>query len=332
MAGVRKGGGPRRGSASGLPKAAGKGRGKDGRSAVVGSGGYGRKRLEGKGPTPRAEDRTGHPAARRAVAAERRREHARPRTGADVEHVAGRNAVLEALRAGVPATAVLVAAGNERDPRLTEALKLAAAQGVALIEASKFELDRVTDRALHQGIVLRVPAYTYAHPDDLLRRADEDPEPALLVALDGVTDPRNLGAIVRSAAAFGGHGVLIPERRAAGMTAAAWKASAGAAARVPIAQATNLNRTLKSYQRAGLLVAGLTGAGETSIDDLEVSVDPLVLVVGSEGKGMSRLVSEACDVRVRIPLVHDVESLNAGVAAGVALAEMARRRRNAGRL
>jgi 23S rRNA (guanosine2251-2'-O)-methyltransferase len=315
-----------------LPKARGKGRGKDGRTVSTGTGGYGRKRLEGKGTTPPATERTGHPAARRAASVERHREDTRPRVAGDTEHVAGRNSVLEALRAGVPATALLVAAGNERDPRITEALKLAAAQSIALLESTKHELDRLTDRALHQGMVLRVPAYSYAHPSDLLARADEDPEPALLVALDGVTDPRNLGAVVRSAAAFGGHGVLIPERRAAGMTASAWKSSAGAAARVPVAQATNLTRALKEYQSAGLLIVGLAGAGEVSLDDLDVSVDPLVLVIGSEGKGLSRLVSESCDIRVRIPLARDVESLNAGVAAGVALAEVARRRRIAGRL
>lgn len=316
-----------------MPKARGKGRGKDGRTVTTGTGGYGRKRLEGKGPTPPATERTGHPAARRAASVEKRRDETRPvRAAGDTEHVAGRNSVLEALRAGVPATALLVAAGNERDPRITESLKLAAAQGIALLESTKHELDRLTDRALHQGMALRVPAYAYAHPGDLLAHADEDPEPALLVALDGVTDPRNLGAVVRSAAAFGGHGVLIPERRAAGMTASAWKASAGAAARVPVAQATNLTRALKEYQQAGLLVVGLAGTGEVSLDDLEVSIDPLVLVIGSEGKGLSRLVSESCDIRVRIPLSRDVESLNAGVAAGVALAEVARRRRIAGRL
>jgi 23S rRNA (guanosine2251-2'-O)-methyltransferase len=335
MAGAGKGA-PRRGSATGLPKARGKSpRGKDGRAATSGSGGYGRKRLEGKGPTPRAEERTGHPAARRAVAADRRREDAGPsrtRVAGDVEHVAGRNSVLEALRAGVPAAALLVAAGNERDPRITEALKLAAGQGVALLESTKHELDRLTDRALHQGVALRVPAYEYAHPSDLLTRAMDDPEPALIVALDGVTDPRNVGAVVRSTAAFGGHGVLIPERRAAGMTASAWKSSAGAAARVPVAQATNLTRALREYQAAGLLVVGLAASGETSLDDLEVASDPLVLVVGSEGKGMSRLVGECCDLKVRIPLARDVESLNAGVAAGIVLGEVARRRRVAGRL
>jgi len=342
MAGSGKGG-PRRGGARGLPKAAGKGQGRDGRSAPSGSGGYSRKRLEGKGPTPKAEDRTGHPAARRAKAAAGRTA-ARPVGGTprgparsanragDSEYVAGRNPVCEALRAEVPATALMIAAGVDRDVRITESLKLAAEQGVPVLEATKPELDRLTDRAMHQGVVLRVPPYEYAHPDDLVARAADENQAPLLVALDGVTDPRNLGAVVRSAAAFGGHGVLVPSRRAAGMTASAWKASAGAAARIPVAQATNLTRALRDLAKDGMIIVGLDGYGEMSLDELEVAADPLVLVVGSEGKGLSRLVRETCDLRVRIPLVRQVESLNAGVAAGVALAEVARLRRMAGRM
>lgn len=335
-------GGPRRGNPKGLPKASGKRRGRDGRPAPSGSGAYGRKRLEGRGPTPKAEDRTGHPAARKAAAARaasgrrpddrRSAERRSPRAGGDVEYVAGRNAVFEALRAGVPATALMIAAGIDRDTRVIEAFKLASLQGVPILETTKPELDRLTDRALHQGVVLRVPPYEYAHPDDLLVRAEDEGGAALIVALDGVTDPRNLGAVVRSTAAFGGHGVLVPVRRAAGMTASAWKTSAGAAARIGVAQATNLSRTLRDYAKAGLVVVGLDGGGETSLDDMVVATDPVVLVVGSEGKGLSRLVREACDLRVRIPLVGQVESLNAGVAAGVVLAEVARLRRTAGRM
>jgi len=226
----------------------------------------------------------------------------------------------------------MIAAGVDRDVRITESLKLAAEQGVPVLEATKPELDRLTDRAMHQGVVLRVPPYEYAHPDDLVARAADENQAPLLVALDGVTDPRNLGAVVRSAAAFGGHGVLVPSRRAAGMTASAWKASAGAAARIPVAQATNLTRALRDLAKDGMIIVGLDGYGEMSLDELEVAADPLVLVVGSEGKGLSRLVRETCDLRVRIPLVRQVESLNAGVAAGVALAEVARLRRMAGRM
>jgi 23S rRNA (guanosine2251-2'-O)-methyltransferase len=141
-----------------------------------------------------------------------------------------------------------------------------------------------------------------------------------------VTDPRNLGAVVRSAAGFGAHGVVIPERRAAGMTASAWKTSAGAAARIPVAQATNLVRALKDLQEAGCMVVGLAADGEVSLPDLDLADGPLVLVVGSEGDGLGRLVAETCDQLVSIPMTNQLESLNAGVAAGVALYEIARRR------
>ncbi|HET9969893.1 MAG TPA: RNA methyltransferase, partial [Streptosporangiaceae bacterium] len=142
-------------------------------------------------------------------------------------------------------------------------------------------------------------------------------------ALDGVTDPRNLGAVARSAAAFGAHGVVVPSRRGAGVTAGAWKASAGALARLPVARAANLARTLASYQDAGLFVAGLDAAGDTEIGDLDLATSPLVVVIGSEGKGLSRIVAQSCDVLVRIPIAARTESLNAGVAAGIALYEVA---------
>jgi 23S rRNA (guanosine2251-2'-O)-methyltransferase len=175
-------------------------------------------------------------------------------------------------------------------------------------------------------VALQLPAFAYAHPDDLLASAlDSDHEP-LIVALDSITDPRNLGAIVRSAAAFGAHGVLIPERRSAGMTAAAWKTSAGAAAHIPIARATNLNRSLRTYADAGLTLIGLDGSSTTSLHDVPDVSGPVVLVVGSEGAGLSRLVREACDYRAAIPISKSVESLNAGVAAGIALYEISRQR------
>ena len=145
----------------------------------------------------------------------------------------------------------------------------------------------------------------------------------LIVALDGVTDPRNLGAVARSAAAFGAHGVLVPSRRGAGVTAGAWKASAGALARIPVARAANLARALASYRDAGVFVAGLDAAGETPVRDLDLATAPLALVIGSEGRGLSRIVGQACDVLVRIPIAARTESLNAGVAAGIALYEVA---------
>lgn len=293
---------------------------------TAGSGGRVRRALEGKGPTPKAEERPGHVAYKRRQRTEKtQRRPARPR-GGDSEWVAGRNSVVEALRAQLPVTAVYVAEGAERDGRLREVFRVTADRGIALLEVARPELDRLTGGAVHQGLAARVPAYEYAHPDDLLDRAAEIGEPPLIVALDSVTDPRNLGAVVRSAAGFGAHGVLVPERRSAGMTAAAWKTSAGAAARVPVAQATNLTRQLKAYQAAGCMVVGLAADGEVSLPDLELADGPLVVVVGSEGGGLSRLVAETCDQLVAIPMAGKLESLNAGVAASVALYAIARAR------
>ncbi|HEY9482002.1 MAG TPA: 23S rRNA (guanosine(2251)-2'-O)-methyltransferase RlmB, partial [Micromonosporaceae bacterium] len=241
------------------------------------------------------------------------------------ELLVGRNPVVEALRARIPATALYVALGIDIDDRVTEAVRTATDRGIALLEVTRAELDRMTGGILHQGIGLSVPPYAYEPFDDVVANALEQPTP-LLVALDGVTDPRNLGAVVRSAAAFGAHGVFMTERRAAGITATAWRTSAGAAARVPIAQVTNLTRSLRRCQDEGFTVVGLDADGSTPLYGLEAAVGPLVVVVGSEGRGLSRLVGEACDFRVAIPMSSDVESLNASVAAAVTLAEVARRR------
>lgn len=302
------------------------------KGAQVGSGGQRRRALRGKGPTPPAEMRKGHPKQRAAEARARqqaaRRAAAGRRGKPASELVVGRNAVVEALRAGVPASALHVQQFVDSDDRVHEAIKLAVERGdVHLAEAPRAELDRITSGLNHQGLVLTVPPYEYAHPDDLTAAAAEAGDDALIVALDGVTDPRNLGAVVRSAAAFGGHGVVVPERRAAGMTAGAWKTSAGTAARTPVARATNLTRALQGYQRAGLMVVGLAADGEADLRELDLLDGPVAIVIGSEGKGLSRLVGETCDVRARIPMPGGAaESLNAGVAAGIALYEAAKRR------
>jgi len=341
---------------------------------VVGSGGQRRQGLEGRGPTPKASERPGHPATRKSAraagggasaargaggaaagrgtggpsatrgggsAGTRGGGGARvagqrgaatpgraPRRAVDgtPELVVGRNPVVEALRAGVPARTLYVASRVEADDRVREALKAASDRGLALMEVSRIDLDRMSDGSVHQGLALQVPAYKYAYPPDLLDAAKETGATPLLVALDGVTDPRNLGAVVRSVAAFGGHGVIVPERRAAGMTASAWKVSAGAAARIPVARATNLTRALEDLKERGCFVVGLDADGDLDLPGLEAATEPLVLVVGSEGRGLSRLVRQTCDVVVSIPMAGDMESLNAGVAAGVALYEVARRR------
>ena len=303
---------------------------------VVGSGGQRRKALEGKGPTPRADERPSHPKARRTKTAARREQpagrssrggsSARGRQNA-TETVAGRNAVVEALRAGIPVKALYVAERIDLDDRVREVLRIAADRHLPLLEAPRPELDRITQGAVHQGLALTVPPFQYAHPDDLVAVAQEAGELPLVVALDGVTDPRNLGAVIRSAAAFGAHGVVVPERRSAGLTASAWKASAGAAARVPVARATNLARQLRSYRDGGLFVVGLAGDGEIEVNELDAAMSPLCVVVGGEGSGLSRVARQMCDLVARIPMTREVESLNAGVAAGIALYEIARIRR-----
>jgi 23S rRNA (guanosine2251-2'-O)-methyltransferase len=241
------------------------------------------------------------------------------------ELLLGRNPVVEALRAAVPATALYVAQGIDIDDRIAEIIRTAGDRGLPIMEIGRAELDRMTGGVLHQGIGLQVPPFAYENFDDLVAAALEQPAP-LLVALDGVTDPRNVGAVIRSIAAFGGHGVFLAERRAAGITATAWRTSAGAAARVPVAQVVNLTRAVKACQRAGFTAIGLDADGETDLYSLEAAVGPLLVVVGSEGRGLSRLVGETCDLRVSIPMSSSVESLNASVAAAVALAEVARRR------
>ena len=297
---------------------------------VVGSGGQRRRGLKGKGPTPKAEDRVTHPAKQRAdQRAKADQQRAKRQAAAEnaPELVAGRNPVVECIRAGVPATGMYVAQGIDLDDRVTEAVREAGNRGIPVLDVPRTELDRLTSNAMHQGLALQVPPYEYAHPGEVLTAAQDTGLPPLIVALDGVTDPRNLGAVIRSAAAFGAHGVVVPQRRSAGITAVAWRTSAGTAAKLPVAKAVNLTRTLKDYKQAGLMVIGLDADSDITSDELELATGPLVVVVGSEGRGLSRLVRETCDQTVSIPMSTDVESLNASVAAGVVLSEVARRRR-----
>ncbi|SEE92540.1 23S rRNA (guanosine(2251)-2'-O)-methyltransferase RlmB [Ruania alba] len=304
------------------------------KGAQVGSGGQRRKGLEGKKPTPKAEDRPYHPAGKRKAAAEREAAKRGPARGGggparskNHEMVAGRNAVVEAMRAEIPVSTVYLATGIDSDDRTREILAAAATRALPVQELRKPELDRITDGATHQGVAIEVPAYSYAEPDDLLQRPLGEGRTPLIVALDGITDPRNLGATLRSAGAFGVDGVVVPQRRSASVTASAWKVSAGAAARVPVARATNLVRALEDYKKAGCFVVGLDGGGTTDIGELELATEPLVLVLGSEGKGLSRLVTETCDMVASIPIAASTESLNAGTAVGIALYEIARHRR-----
>ncbi|MDD2818761.1 MAG: 23S rRNA (guanosine(2251)-2'-O)-methyltransferase RlmB [Candidatus Nanopelagicales bacterium] len=292
------------------------------KGATVGSGGQRRKQLKGKGPTPKAVERPYHQAAKRKKASERAADSPRststggrrPARREDSSMLMGRNAVVEGLRAGVPGKTLYMQTRVEADDRWRESLRRAIASNIPVLEVTKIELDRMTDGSVHQGMVLTVPAYEYSELSDI---SDSN----LIVALDGVTDARNLGAIARSAAAFGAGGIVVPARRSAGVNAGAWKTSAGALARVPVAQVTNLTRALKSLQTSGYAVVGLAAEAEHTFADLPKRVlsEPVVIVIGSEGKGLSRLVAETCDWQVRIEMFDGNESLNASVAAGIAL-------------
>jgi len=283
----------------------------------AGTGGNNKRRLEGKGPTPKAEDRPYHAAAKRKKAAEKK-VSPRTRTGRSEkpkgEIVSGRNAVLEALRASVPATELIVARSIDVDDRVAEALQLALHLQLPIREVHRAELEGIN--ANSQGIILAIKPYQYSSFQEITERANH---PILIVALDGVTDPRNLGAIVRSAAAFGAAGVVMTERRAAAMTASAWKSSAGSAARLPVAQVTNMARTIDDAKKLGCFVIGLDGESDQTLSGMKVAKENVMIVVGSEGKGLSRLVREKCDLVVSIPMRATTESLNASVATSIAL-------------
>ena len=298
------------------------------KGAVKGSGGARRRGLRGKGPTPKAEDRVYHAAHKRKLERQRR-DQGRHDRSASTELVVGRNPVIECLHARVPATALYIAQGTRNDDRLTEAVQLAHSRSIPLIEVPRIELDSMTGNGLHQGVGLQIPPFEYADVFDLIGTVADSKEQVMIVVLDNITDPRNLGAVIRSTAAFGGQGVVIPERRSASVTAVAWRTSAGTAARLPVAKATNITRTLKEFQQNGYQVVGLDAGGDTTYDSYD-GTGPVVIVVGSEGKGLSRLVRETCDVLVSVPTASWVESLNASVAAGVVLSEFSRQRRAAG--
>lgn len=308
------------------------------------------RRLKGRGPTPKAADRPYHKAAkfgkkRRGSETSRSRTERenddrprsdRPRSDrprgerrrevsekVHVDTIAGRNAVLEALRAEVPVKELIAAVGIDIDDRVQEIVDLARNQGIAIREIPRHKLDSLSGITNHQGIALVAKPFAYSSQKEIFSRVKEKP---LFVAVDGVTDPRNIGAIIRSAVAFGADGIFIPERRNASITGAAWKASAGAVARVPIAQVTNLVRSIEDAKKLGCFVVGLDSDAKDDVATISVASEGLYLVVGGEGKGLSRLVRENCDLIAAIPISSKVESLNASVATSIALYEIAKRR------
>jgi 23S rRNA (guanosine2251-2'-O)-methyltransferase len=262
--------------------------------------------------------------ARKPNFREERRDNRRPdrpekrfdRKQSAQDAVAGKNSVVEALRAKIPAKELVVAIKVELDEKISEAIRLAKNSDLPIKELPRRALDELTGNANHQGIALVIKPFNYSELDQIIAKAKK---PMMLIGLDGITDPHNLGAVVRSAAAFGADGVVIPERRNASMTGSAWKASAGAAARMPIAQVTNLVRSIEDAKKAGCFVIGLDAEGDSELSKMNLANESIYIIVGSEGKGLSRLVREKCDLVVSIAMQSTVESLNASVATAITM-------------
>ena len=230
--------------------------------------------------------------------------------------VAGKNSVVEALRAKIPAKELVVALKTEIDEKISEAIRLAKNQDLPIKELPRRALDDLTGSSNHQGVALVIKPFNYSEVSKVITHAKK---PMMLIGLDGITDPHNLGAVVRSAAAFGADGVIIPERRNAAMTGSAWKASAGAAARMPISQVTNLVRTIQDVKKAGCFVIGLDAQGDQPLSQMSLATESIFIIVGSEGRGLYRLVRENCDLVISIPMQSQVESLNASVATAIVM-------------
>ena len=311
------------------------------KGAIVGSGGQRRRGLEGKGPTPKAEDRSWHPAAKRKamldklkqkqeqLEASRNRVSARVRAlNIPVEHeiICGRNPVREAIASGLDPLRVFITNGLIGDSRVEEVIRTSTALGAPIVELTRSDLDYLTDESVHQGVAIEVGAYEYCQALDLLEKPVREGRKPLIVALDGVTDPHNLGAVLRSGSAFSIDGVLLPTRRSASVNMTVWKVSAGAACRVKVARETNLVNALEKLKKSGCFIVGLDANADCTVSEMNLATESLVLVTGAEGKGISRLVREHCDLIVSIPISSSMESLNAAVATGIALYEIDRLR------
>lgn len=238
--------------------------------------------------------------------------------------IEGRNAVLEALRAGTAVDKLYLAKG-EVDAALRHLASTARSMGVVVVECDRRKLDSMSVTHAHQGVVATCAVREYADVEDILTVAREKGEPPLVVVCDELSDPHNLGAVIRTAECAGAHGVIIPKRRSAGLTAVVAKTSAGAVSYVPVARVPNLTACLKELKDRGLWVYGATAQGDTSLYDADLK-GPAAIVIGSEGSGMSRLVEETCDVRVAIPMAGQLNSLNASAAAAIVLYEAVRQR------
>ena len=238
--------------------------------------------------------------------------------------IEGRNAVMEALRAGTPIDKIFLARG-ETDATLGHIASSAREKGIVVVEADRRKLDGMSRTHAHQGVIAMAAVREYAAVDDILNAAREKGEPPLIVVCDELSDPHNLGAVIRTAECAGAHGVIIPKRRSAGLTAVVAKTSAGAVSYVPVARVPNLPALLKELKDEGLWIFGTAADGDTNLYDADLK-GPAAIIIGSEGDGMGRLVSQQCDFKVSIPMKGRLNSLNASAAAAILLYEAVRQR------
>lgn len=237
--------------------------------------------------------------------------------------IEGRNAVLEAFRSGKTIDRLYVLKGCQDGP-VNSILREARKQDTVISFTAKERLDQMSETGKHQGVIAHAAAYEYADVEDILKRAEEKGEPPFILLLDNIEDPHNLGAIIRTANLAGAHGIIIPKRRAVGLTATVAKASAGAINYTPVAKVTNLGTAIEELKKRGLWFVCADMAG-TVMYDLDLR-GPIGLVIGNEGEGVSRHVREKCDYTASIPMKGDIDSLNASVAAGVLAYEIVRQR------
>ncbi|MGG8363402.1 23S rRNA (guanosine(2251)-2'-O)-methyltransferase RlmB [Bacillus cereus] len=244
------------------------------------------------------------------------------------EYIIGRNPVIEALRSGRDINKIWIAEGAAKG-QVQIVLALAKENKIILQHAPKKKLDQLVE-GNHQGVIAQVAAYQYAELEDLFKVAEKRNEDPFFLILDEIEDPHNLGSIMRTADAIGAHGIIIPKRRAVGLTASVAKASTGAIEYIPVARVTNLSRTIDELKERGLWIAGTDAKGKTDYRNLDGTM-PIGLVIGSEGKGMSRIIGEKCDFLITLPMVGKVTSLNASVAASLLMYEVYRKRHEIGK-
>lgn len=249
----------------------------------------------------------------------------KPEDWVDETQLEGRNAVIEALRAGRPLDKVYLANGENTDAALARIAAMAREAGAVVVSCDRHKLDQLSEGRAHQGVVAIAAAHEYATLEDLLARAEAAGEPPLLVLLDEVSDPHNLGAVLRTAECAGAHGIVIPKRRSAGLGAVVAKTSAGAVEYLPVARVPNLTAAIETLKQHGVWIYGTAANAPSDLYHTDLT-GPAAIVIGSEGDGMSRLVAERCDFLVSIPMRGHINSLNASAAAAIFLYEAVRQR------